>query len=148
MPTIRHAESRDIEALRELYGHHLATVLPPERPLSEWLSLLGELIADENYHLLVSEVDGSVVATVTLVVVRNLTHGLRPYAVIENVVTHAEHRKSGCGTALIAHACELARERNCYKVMLMTGSKEKRTLRFYERCGFNRHDKTGFIMKL
>lgn len=148
MLNIREAALCDVEALRELYVHHLASVLPPERPLSEWLELLSELINEPNYHILVGEVDGHVTASVTLVVVRNLTHGLRPYALIENVVTHSEHRNNGYAAALMAHACEFARGRGCYKVMLMTGSKKESTLRFYERCGFNRNEKTAFHMKL
>jgi hypothetical protein len=33
----------------------------------------------------------------------------------------------------------------CYKVMLATGSREEATLRFYEKAGFLRGVKTGFI---
>ena len=174
MLTIRHAEPRDVEALRELYGYHLVDVrhdeprsaklvmaddaptasttihrhLPLEKPLSEWCALLDELIDEPNYHLLVGNLDDRVVASVTLVVVRNLTHGLRPYALIENVVTHSDFRKNGYAAALMAHACELARKCDCYKVMLMTGSKKDSTLRFYESCGFSRHEKTAFVMRL
>ena len=32
--------------------------------------------------------------------------------------------------------------------MLLTGSKREETLRFYERAGFQRNIKTGFVMKL
>ena len=37
---------------------------------------------------------------------------------------------------------------NCYKMMLLTGSKEERTLRFYENAGYNSSDKTAFIQWL
>ena len=42
-------------------------------------------------------------------------------------------------------ACGIARSAGCYKVMLLTGSKQDATLRFYERAGFNQNDKTAFI---
>ena len=32
--------------------------------------------------------------------------------------------------------------------MLLTGSKRESTLRFYERCGFDRHAKTAFLRRL
>lgn len=35
-----------------------------------------------------------------------------------------------------------------YTQMLMTGSKEESTWRFYERAGFNRADKTAFVQWL
>jgi GNAT superfamily N-acetyltransferase len=45
-------------------------------------------------------------------------------------------------------ATEKARSANCYKIMLLTGAKVESTLRFYEKCGFNRKDKTAFILWL
>ena len=36
-------------------------------------------------------------------------------------------------------------ESGCYKIMLMTGSKEESTLNFYRRAGYNSEDKTAFI---
>jgi ribosomal protein S18 acetylase RimI-like enzyme len=42
-------------------------------------------------------------------------------------------------------ASEIATEHGCYKIMLLTGSKNDRTLKFYENCGFNKNDKTAFI---
>lgn len=46
------------------------------------------------------------------------------------------------------HHIIVAEEENCYKMMLLTGSKEEGTLRFYERAGYNRNDKTAFIQWL
>ncbi len=42
-------------------------------------------------------------------------------------------------------ACDIAAGKGCYKIMLLTGARDEKTLRFYEKCGFNRKDKTGFI---
>jgi GNAT superfamily N-acetyltransferase len=94
---------------------------------------------------LLGECGGRAVSSVTLVVVRNLTHGCRPYALIENVVTKADFRGRGYASGLMARAVELACDAGCYKVMLLTGSKSEGTLGFYERCGFNRKDKSGFV---
>lgn len=145
---IRHATPVDASALRELYTYHLTQTPPEEKDLSLWRDTLSSLSANPDYHLLVGEEDGTVVSSVTLIVIPNLTHGIRPYAVIENVVTHSEHRGRGHASALLSEACRIAGERGCYKVMLMTGSKDEGVLSFYEKCGFDRHAKTAFLKKL
>lgn len=96
-------------------------------------------------HIFVVDVDGTIVASCVLIVLRNLTRGARPYGLIENVVTHADHRGKGYGGVLLTAALKLAWGRKCYKVMLLTGRKDERTLRFYEKVGFIGGIKTGFV---
>jgi GNAT superfamily N-acetyltransferase len=86
------------------------------------------------------------VSSVTLIVIPNLTRSGAPYALIENVVTHAEHRQRGHARALIDKAVAKAWDAGCYKVMLLTGSQEPATLRFYAGCGFAQ-SKTGFQIR-
>jgi len=43
------------------------------------------------------------------------------------------------------YAREIAKKENCYKMMLLTGSKDEATLRFYSNAGYNSSDKTAFI---
>ena len=146
MLCIRGAELSDVTALQELYMKHL-TQHPPEeaQDINRWSLLLAKIIDNSDYHLLVGTVDDAVVSSVTLVVIRNLTHNLRPYSLIENVVTHSDYRENGYASAMIEKASIIAKDNDCYKIMLMTGSKKESTLRFYERCGFNMNDKTAFI---
>jgi GNAT superfamily N-acetyltransferase len=80
--------------------------------------------------------------------VKNLTRGLRPYGIIENVVTRRDSRRKGYGTTVLHKAIEIAREKGCYKVILLSGAKDEGTLRFYEQAGFVRGVKTGFIVKI
>ena len=140
---IREARPEDLPALLELYLHLHEDAVPQDSPqlAKTWQAIL----ADENHHLLVYQDQGRPVSSCVCVVVPNLTRGVRPYALIENVVTHADFRGRGYASRCLARAVELAREAGCYKVMLLTGSKEEATLRFYERAGFNRADKTAFI---
>ena len=42
----------------------------------------------------------------------------------------------------------LAINNNCYKMMLLTGSKRQTTLDFYKNAGYNRNDKSAFIQWL
>jgi GNAT superfamily N-acetyltransferase len=83
-------------------------------------------------------------ATCLLLIVPNLTRGGRPFAVVENVVTLAEHRRKGLGMALMKAAQDRAWAANCYKIMIATGRKDEGVLRFYEEAGFKRGGKTFF----
>jgi hypothetical protein len=88
----------------------------------------------------------AVVTTCTLIIVPNLTRGGAPYALIENVVTDARHQKRGYGKLVLKAAVAAAWRHGCYKVMLLTGSRDPATLRFYEDVGFEQ-SKTGFQVR-
>lgn len=83
-------------------------------------------------------------ATCALTIIPSLARAGRGYAVIENVVTHPQHRKRGLGSAVLAAAVQAAWAANCYKVSLATGSQRESTLRFYEKAGFKRNARTFF----
>ncbi len=143
--TIREIADSELFTLLCLYAR-----LHPEDgmlPLGEAAPLWETLRQDPNQHHLGAYWNGSLVATCTLVVVQNLTRGGRPYGLIENVVTHPDYRRRGLGTAVLKHALQTAWERGCYKVMLMTGSRNESTLQFYEKAGFERGVKTGFVAR-
>lgn len=59
-----------------------------------------------------------------------------------------EYRGKGYATACLNYAKGIAEKSNCYKMMLLTGSKEESTLNFYKRSGYNCTDKTAFIQWL
>ncbi len=109
---------------------------------------LLQILTDPNHHILVGTIDEKIISSCVLVVVHNLTHQQRPYALIENVITDKSFRNFGYATMLLEHAKSIAAENNCYKIMLMTGSKEENILNFYEKAGYNRNDKTAFIQWL
>ena len=143
---VREAERQDLNGLLKLYTQLHQNPLPEiEQSL---LQLWDEILQDRRHHIFLIEKSGKVISSCVMAVIPNLTHNQQPYALIENVVTDQEYRKKGCASAVLAHAKKAAEENMCYKIMLMTGSKEKATLRFYERSGYNRIDKTAFIQWL
>jgi GNAT superfamily N-acetyltransferase len=117
----------------------------PELQADRLNSLWEQIYPNPNMHYIVADLEGQLVASCVLVIIPNLTRNARPYGLIENVVTHPHFRRKGYGTKVLRKALQLAWERNCYKVMLLTSSKEERTLTFYEKAGFKRGVKTGFI---
>lgn len=142
---IRLIEKDELPKLLELYEHLHEKGDAPLPPQEQLEPLWDRIVANPMLHYFVGETDGRMVASCTMAIVPNLTRGARPYGLIENVVTHRDYRKRGYGTRILQHALQVAWERGCYKVMLLTGRKDEATLRFYEKAGFKRDIKTGFI---
>lgn len=143
---IREITANDFEQLMTLYMQLHDNPFPEksERVMEVWNSIL----ADSNHHIIVAEEDETIVSSCVCVIIPNLTRGQRPYAFIENVITDENYRQKGLATACLNFAREIARRENCYKMMLLTGSREESTLKFYERSGYNKNDKTAFIQWL
>ena len=143
---VREARREDLGGILELYLCLHETSVPE---LTEHLTAVwDQILSDENHHLIVNEVDGEILSSCVCVVIPNLTRNVRPYAFVENVVTHSEHRGKGYATQCLDYAKAVAEKQNCYKIMLLTGSKEQKTLDFYTRAGYNCTDKTAFIQWL
>lgn len=140
---IREATKDDLKEILQLYLFLHETSVPEE---SEHLRKTWDsIINDENHHLIVCEIDGRLVASCVCVIIPNLTRNVRPYAFVENVVTHEAYRKKGYATACLDYAKQIAKDNDCYKMMLLTGSKREETLNFYRNAGYNSTDKTAFV---
>lgn len=134
---IRKALPSDAEALKTLYFEYLTAYPPKEaQNMDKWREKIEKMANSDNMYLLVAEEDGAAVSSVCMVIVDNLTHNLRPYAVIENVVTHGDYQKRGFASALLQKAISIAKDNDCYKVFLETGSNKESTLNFYRNNGF------------
>lgn len=146
MLSIRMVNRNDLPALQELYLNLHDTNITPIT--SEGLKIWEEILRTPNYHILIGEYMRQVVSSATLIIIKNLTRDMRPYALIENVVTAPEYRNRGYAGCLIKKAVEIAKENNCYKIMLLSGSKSESTLNLYKMAGFSDTEKTGFVMRL
>ena len=140
---VREAVFSDLEAILELYLflHEEEIPAKDEHLKSTW----EQIINDPNHHLIVNEIDGKIVSSCVCVIIPNLTRNVRPYAFVENVVTHADYRCRGLAGECLAYAKKISEQENCYKMMLLTGSKRESTLNFYRKQGYNSTDKTAFI---
>jgi GNAT superfamily N-acetyltransferase len=143
---IRSAERRDLASVLELYRylHEMDAPLPDAEELER---LWANILEQPGLHCIVGEHEGRLVSCCCIAIIPNLTRGGRPYALIENVVTHREFRKRGFATAVVRHALARAWESDCYKAMLLTGSRRPETHRFYEACGFRSDNKIGFVAR-
>jgi GNAT superfamily N-acetyltransferase len=141
--SIRVATQADLPALLTLYGqlHPTAPQLSPRQA-----ERLARFLRYDGSAILLGFEGEVLVTSCALVVIPNLTRGGAPYALIENVITDAGSRRHGYGQAILQAAVARAWQHDCYKVMLLTGSKNPATLTFYERAGFEQ-SKTGFQIR-
>ncbi len=146
---IRQAEEKDVLDIKDLYFNFL-TKYPPkeEQDIEVWKKLINEMNKSENLYLLVVEEDNRVVSTVQLAIIPSLTHNVRSFAVVENVVTHEDYCKKGFASMLLQEAIKIAQNKNCYKIFLETGSNRETTLNFYKENGFEMDTKHSFLKKL
>ena len=143
---VREIKENELNELLELYLflHEDCVPQTTEHLKNTWKTILE----DKNHHIIVKEVNGKIVSSCVCVIIPNLTRSVRPYAFIENVVTHSDFRGKGYATECLDYAKQIALNENCYKMMLLTGSKSESTLKFYANAGYNSADKTAFIQWL
>ena len=109
---IREAKYSDLDEILQLYMYLHEESIPED---TEHLQSTWEnIIIDTNHHLIVCEVDNKIVASCVCVIIPNLTRNMRPYAFVENVVTHGDYRKKGYATACLNYAKPSCP--NCYNL--------------------------------
>jgi GNAT superfamily N-acetyltransferase len=143
---LRELEQGDLDALLEVYRllHPKDDPLPPRAELER----IWERICGDPGLIYIGAFTGSrLVATCTAAIVPNLTRGARPYAIIENVVTHPDFLRQGLGSAVMQELLSRCWAKGCYKAMLLSARERGAAHEFYERNGFDRHAKQGFIIR-
>ncbi|WP_137284303.1 GNAT family N-acetyltransferase [Halorussus salinisoli] len=147
MATARVIREEELDELLTLYQ-----MLNPDDPVLEGNEALRDqwrdVMCDESLVIVVVQHDERLVSSCVLLITKNLTRNARPFAVIENVVTHEEYRQHGFAKRCLQKATEIAENRDCYKIMLLTGSDKEWKHDFYENCGFDKEEKTGFVLDL
>ncbi len=96
---VREARYEDLNEILELYLHLHESSVPEENEILK--STWQDIINDKNHHLIVYEKDGKIVSSCVCVIIPNLTRRVRPYAFVENVVTHKEYRGKGYASACL-----------------------------------------------
>lgn len=143
---VREIDKLELDKLLNLYLFLHEDSIPEktEHLRQTWQTIMN----DKNHHIVVNEVDGKLISSCVCVIIPNMTRNIRPYTFVENVVTHADYREKGYATECLDFAKKIAEKAGCYKMMLLTGSKEETTLNFYTKAGYNSSDKIAFVQWL
>jgi GNAT superfamily N-acetyltransferase len=135
---VRLATAEDLPRLIQLLDQ-LSLDAPQEQtgpPLPDaYREALNDILVDERQQLLVLEDQGTIMGTVTLITIPNLTHQGRPHALVENLVVDESRRGTGYGEILMRRAIEDARRAGCYKLALSSNKRRPEAHLFYRRLG-------------
>lgn len=142
---IRVATLNDLEGILDLYQElrPFDPVLEDHIARESW----AEIINDTQTKIIVAEIAGELAASCALSINRSIANGARPFAIIEHVITARQFRRQGLSRQILEFAIALAWERNCYKVMLLSGEQLKDAHALYESVGFKSGIEKGFVIK-
>ncbi|MBN2066560.1 MAG: GNAT family N-acetyltransferase [Candidatus Thermoplasmatota archaeon] len=143
---IRKAKIEDLPDILSLYQQ----LFPTEdyQDVKSFSKTWSKIMNDEKIHCFIAYEKNTPVATCMITIIPNLTRKQRPYAVIENVVTHENFRKKGYGKSIIEKVVEYAKLEQCYKIMLLSSSVRTGAHQFYEKIGFDGSSKKGFQLRI
>lgn len=139
-PTVREATEADLPRILELLDQ---LPLSPDAAHEDLRSPVAEVYrvafreigASSKHRLLVVDVGGRIVGTAVLIIIPNLSHRARPWAVVENVVVDEAERGKHYGELLMRRALAIAKEAGCYKLTLTSNKARADAHRFYQRLG-------------
>lgn len=141
--TTRTANFDDLNAVQSLYSQlYDKEQHTTEQVLTQWQKLLSY----DNICVILTELNGVPISTCCLTIIPSISHNARPYALIEYVVTDKAYRRTGAGKACLDYARQLAKQQNCYKIMLITSRPEAHA--FYKACGYSAEGRTAFLQYL
>ena len=103
---VREAVQEDLQEILALYLFLHEKEVPEDS--DQLRSTWKQIMMDKNHHLIVCEMNGKIVSSCVCVVIPNLTRNIRPYAFVENVVTHGDYRGKGYATKCLYYAKEIA----------------------------------------
>jgi ribosomal protein S18 acetylase RimI-like enzyme len=141
---VRRLGEDDLDGLLELYAH-LHENDDPAAERETLQRVWRELCRDDRTLYFGAEADGRLVSTCIVTIIPNLTHGARPYAVLENFVTHESYRRRGFGRAVMVAIIEHCKAAGCHKIMLTSAATRHAAHALYESLGFKSKSNRAFV---
>jgi len=101
--------------------------------IQQYNNILTDINNNKYHNIYIYIEDGKPVGMITLLIEQKLIHGGKCVAHIEDLVVDKSYNGQGIATKLIQHVITIAKNNNCYKIILDC----KRELSsFYEKNGF------------
>ena len=142
---IRDARESDIPRIEKLMAELIEAVDAQE---SLDMSMVAEncriLLNNADSHILVAEMDGSVIGAINLSVRKTIIHP-EASGLIDEIVVAREHRGKGIGRELINAAVEKCKQLGCCEIEVSTEITNTRARNFYKSFGF---DEVGVFLEM
>lgn len=95
-------------------------------------------IKSQNGHIYIAKTnDKKIIGTATLLVEQKFIHNGGKVGHIEDVAVRKEYEGNGVGSDIVKKLIELAKEKECYKIILDCNEKN---IPFYQNLGFFRYE--------
>ncbi|MXQ53447.1 GNAT family N-acetyltransferase [Shimazuella alba] len=141
---IREMITDDIPELAQLYSQFWN-----EESCIETMHNQFNKLQKNNSHILISAIENNkLIGSVMGVICEELYGDCKPFLVLENMIVDKNYRNKGIGKALISKIEEIATNRDCTQVILVTESNRFDACNFYESAGYSSQTHKGFKKKL
>ena len=127
------AKNADIEAILDLQTQ----IYRVDSLASNSRETLEKQLENPACSVLVARLDDKIIGTATIYFIDVAAHG-QPYAFLEGLVIHEDHRGNGHGTAFFKECAQIAKSKNCYKMLFTSGLDREDAHKFYEKLGFKK----------
>ncbi|PZD97435.1 GNAT family N-acetyltransferase [Paenibacillus sambharensis] len=99
---------------------------------------------NDNYVILGAFKDNQLIGSLMGIICQDLVGECKPFMVIENVIVSRLARRQGGGQKLMAEIERIAKDRDCYYIILVSGGQRKDAHEFYARLGYKEEEVQGY----
>ena len=92
---------------------------------------------DENHKIIIIINNNKIIATGTLLIENKIIHSISKVGHIEDIVVDSNSKGLGLGKQIVNYLTNLAKENNCYKVILNCND---HNIGFYQKCGYQKKE--------
>ena len=117
--------------ITEIFNLLNQLTIAPELTIIQFEKIIFSL--NQNHHIYLYIKDDKPVGTITILIEQKLIHGGKCVGHIEDLVVDKEYNGQKIAQELLAFAIQIAKDNNCYKVILDC---DKKLIPFYEKSGF------------
>ncbi len=100
--------------------------------------------SNPQYYLLGIKNEGILIGTAMVIVCNDLFFNCQPFIVVENVIVSEKHQRKGYGSLLFEEIDRIAKENNCYYIMLLSNKRRQKSHEFYKKMGYKSDDNLAF----
>ena len=141
MISVHHLSECDLNGLKTLYDNGFKGMnSDPEKMIANYNLIKN----NENYIILCAKYNDKIVGSIIGIINIDFKGECKPFMVIENVIVDENYRRQGIANNLMNTLENIAMDRNCSYMILVSGTHRIAAHKFYESIGFNGDNVSGF----